>query len=123
MNWYLDVLKKYAVFSGRAQRAEFWYFALFNTLIGIVLVLVDMALGTYSKDAGVGLFYGLYALGVLLPGIAVGVRRLHDTSRTGWWYLLVAIPLIGALVLLVFFVQDSTPGANQYGPNPKGITA
>jgi uncharacterized membrane protein YhaH (DUF805 family) len=123
MNWYLQVLKKYAVFTGRAQRAEFWYFVLFNLLISVALALVDIAIGTYSEEAGVGLLYGVYALAVLLPGIAVAVRRLHDTGRSGWWYLIGLIPLIGAIVLIVFWVQDSQPGENQHGPNPKGVMA
>ena len=123
MNWYLQVLKKYAVFTGRAQRAEFWYFVLFNLLISVALALVDVAIGTYSEEAGVGLLYGIYALAVLLPGIAVAVRRLHDTGRSGWWYLIGLIPLIGAIVLIVFWVQDSQPGENQHGPNPKGVMA
>jgi len=123
MNWYLQVLKKYAVFTGRAQRAEFWYFVLFNLLISVALALVDVAIGTYSEEAGVGLLYGVYALAVLLPGIAVAVRRLHDTGRSGWWYLIGLIPLIGAIVLIVFWVQDSQPGENQHGPNPKGVMA
>jgi len=123
MNWYLEVLKKYAVFTGRAQRAEYWYFALFNLLIIIALSFIDSLVGTYSTEAGAGLFSGLYALAVLLPGLAVAVRRLHDTNRSGWWVLIGLIPLIGAIVLIVFFVQDSTPGENQHGPNPKGVTA
>jgi uncharacterized membrane protein YhaH (DUF805 family) len=122
MNWYLQVLKKYAVFTGRAQRAEYWYFFLFNLLITIGLAFIDGLLGTYSAENGYGLLSGLYMLAVLIPGIAVGVRRLHDTSRSGWWMLIGLIPLVGAIVLIVFFVMDSTPGANQHGPNPKGVT-
>ena len=120
MNWYLQVLKKYVVFSGRAQRAEFWYFTLFNFLAVAALLVIDALIGTYSAESGIGLLSGIYVLGVMLPGIAVAIRRLHDTGRTGWWYLLLLIPLVGAIVLIVFFVQDSTPGENQYGPNPKG---
>jgi len=123
MNWYIEVLKKYAVFTGRAQRAEYWYFALFNLLIMIALTVVDSLLGTYNPAAGLGLFSGIYALAVLLPGIGVAIRRLHDTSRTGWWVLLALIPVIGPIVLIIFFIMDSTPGENQYGPNPKGLTA
>ncbi len=123
MHWYLKVLKHYRQFTGRAQRAEFWYFTLFNLLIIIALAIVDTLIGTYSVETGYGLLSGLYMLGVLLPGIAVAVRRLHDTGRSGWWYLLVLIPLIGALVLIFFFVKDSQPGENQYGPNPKGMPA
>jgi uncharacterized membrane protein YhaH (DUF805 family) len=121
MNWFLVVLKKYATFSGRAQRAEYWYFLLFSTLIVIALSVIDGMTGSYNEDTGWGLLSGLYSLAVLLPSIAVGTRRLHDTSRTGWWLLIGLIPVIGTIVLIVFFVLDSTPGDNAYGPNPKGI--
>jgi len=121
MNWFLVVLKKYATFSGRAQRAEYWYFLLFSSLIVIALSVIDGMTGSYNEDTGWGLLSGLYSLAILLPSIAVGARRLHDTSRTGWWLLIGLIPVIGTIVLIVFFVLDSTPGDNAYGPNPKGI--
>ena len=120
MHWYVDVLKKYAVFSGRAQRAEYWYFALFNIIISVVLVGLDMLLG-FGGDVGVGLLSGIYSLAVIIPGIAVAVRRLHDIERSGWWLLIGFIPLIGIIVLIIWFVKDSQPGENTYGPNPKGI--
>jgi uncharacterized membrane protein YhaH (DUF805 family) len=123
MNWYLSVLKKYAVFSGRARRKEYWYFLLFNIIISIVLSVIDRATGSFRPEAGIGLLGGIYALAVVAPGIAVSVRRLHDTGRTGWWLLLGFIPLIGAIVLLVFMIQDSKPEHNQYGANPKEATA
>ena len=119
MNWFLSALKKYAVFSGRAQRAEYWYFILFYILIFIGLSFIDGMTGSFSAEAGIGLLGGLYSLALLIPSLAVGVRRLHDTGRTGWWLLIGLIPLIGAIVLLVFFVQDSAPGENAYGANPK----
>ena len=122
MNWYLEVLRKYAVFSGRARRKEFWYFTLFNVLINFGLDFVDAFVGTFNHEIGVGLLGGLYALAVLIPGIAVTVRRLHDTGRTGWWFLIVLIPIIGLIVLLIFMVLDSTPGTNEYGDNPKEVT-
>jgi uncharacterized membrane protein YhaH (DUF805 family) len=121
MNWYLETLKKYATFEGRARRKEFWFFALFNFLAMIVLALIDGVLGTFSEEAGIGLLSGIYVLAIIIPSIAVTVRRLHDTDRSGWWFLLSFVPLIGGLVLLVFEVLDSTPGANRYGPNPKGV--
>lgn len=113
VNWYMAVLKNYAGFSGRARRTEYWMFALFNFIITAVLDLIGMAvkLGTY-----LGLIYGLL---VLIPGLAVGVRRLHDTGRSGWWLLIAIIPIIGAIILIVFMVMDSEPGDNKYGPNPK----
>ena len=123
MNWYLEVLKKYAVFNGRARRKEYWYFFLFNIIISIVLAVIDGVTGSLSPEAGMGLLGTIYTLAVLVPGIAVSVRRLHDTERSGWWLLIALIPLIGAIVLLVFMVQDSKPGQNQYGANPKDATA
>ena len=115
MNWYLEALKKYAVFSGRARRTEYWMFMLFNVIAGIILGIVDAILGTG------GVLGAIYALAVLIPGLAVSVRRLHDTSRSGWWLLIAFVPIVGAIVLLVFSLQDSTPGPNAYGPNPKEV--
>jgi uncharacterized membrane protein YhaH (DUF805 family) len=123
MNWYLEVLKKYAVFNGRARRKEYWYFLLFNIIVSIVLAVIDDVTGSFSPEAGMGLLGGIYSLAVLIPSIAVSVRRLHDTERSGWWLLIGLIPLIGAIVLIVFMVQDSKPGQNQYGANPKDATA
>lgn len=123
MNWYLDVLKKYAVFSGRARRKEYWFFALFNVIATIILAFVDSALGTFNMETGVGILGMIYALAVLLPAIGVAIRRLHDTGRSGWWLLLAFLPLIGAIVLIIFFVMDSSPGENEYGTNPKGEVA
>ncbi len=123
MHWYLEVLKKYAVFSGRAGRKEYWYFFLFNLIISILLAIVDNATGNFDPQAGIGLLGGIYALAVLLPGITVSVRRLHDTSRSGWWLLIAFIPIVGAIILLVFMAQDSKSDENQYGLNPKGIEA
>ena len=123
MSWYLEVLKKYAVFSGRARRAEYWYFVLFNIIVAIVLSLIDTLLGTFNFMQGVGLLSGLYSLAVLIPTLAVTVRRLHDVDRSGWWIFINLIPLIGFIVLLVFAVTDGTPGSNRYGPNPKESTA
>jgi uncharacterized membrane protein YhaH (DUF805 family) len=123
MHWYLEVLKKYADFNGRAMRKEYWYFALFNIIVSIALAVIDGITGSFSAEAGMGLLGGLYILGVLIPGIAVSVRRLHDTDRNGWWLLIALIPVIGAIVLLVFMVQDGKPGENQYGSNPKAAIA
>lgn len=120
MDWYLEAVKnKYAVFTGRAQRQEFWYFILFYFLIYIALSFVDQVTGTLDEQTGAGLFSGLYALAMLIPSLAVGARRLHDINRSGWWQLLMLIPIIGGLILIFFFVQDSQAGDNQYGPNPK----
>jgi uncharacterized membrane protein YhaH (DUF805 family) len=120
MNWYIEALKKYAVFSGRAIRKEYWIFVLISTIITIALTLLDVAAGLYNPETGLGLISGLYTLAVIIPSISVGVRRLHDTNRTGWWLLILFVPLIGAIVLIILLALDSSAGDNQYGPNPKG---
>lgn len=119
MNWYLDVLtKKYAEFSGRARRQEFWMFALFNIIASIVLSIIDQV--AIAPAVGAPVVGSLYSLAVLIPSIALWVRRLHDTGRSGWWLLIAFVPCVGAIVLLVFAIMDSEPGPNAYGPNPKG---
>lgn len=119
MDWYLQALGKYATFGGRARRKEYWFFLLVNVLVSIALVMVDVVLGTFEEVTGTGLVGKLYALAVLLPSLAVTVRRLHDTDRSGWWVLIGLVPLLGAVVLLVFTLLDSQPGSNRFGPNPK----
>ena len=123
MNWYLEVLKKYAVFSGRARRKEYWFFVLFNIIIALALTFIDFSTGLYDVESEIGLLSSLYSLAVLVPSIAVTIRRLHDTGRTGWWFLIAFVPIIGAIVLLVFMVFDSTPGDNQYSQNPQDATS
>jgi uncharacterized membrane protein YhaH (DUF805 family) len=123
VSWYLEVLKKYAVFSGRARRKEYWYFVLFNIIVAIVLSLIDLLLGTFSSASNIGLLSGIYGLAVIIPTLAVTVRRLHDIDRTGWWILINLIPLIGTIVLLVFEVTPGMPGSNRFGSDPKGATA
>jgi uncharacterized membrane protein YhaH (DUF805 family) len=117
MNYYLDVWRKFATFSGRARRSEYWMFLLFNTIVSTALFAVDMVLGT------VFLLGGIYALAAFIPTLAVTVRRLHDTGKSGWWILITFIPLIGAIAFLVFMFQDSYAGDNEYGPNPKMVAA
>ena len=123
MNWYLEALSKYATFHGRARRKEFWFFALFNFILNVVLLAIDIRWGQFSFTYNVGLFGGIYSLAVLLPGLAVAVRRLHDTNRSGWWLLIALIPLVGAIVLLVFMLEESQPGQNRYGVCPKRINS
>jgi uncharacterized membrane protein YhaH (DUF805 family) len=122
LNWYLEVLKKYTVFDGRAGRAEYWYFVLFNVIVSIVLGILDGLLGTVSSGARVGLFGGIYSLAVLCPSIGVGIRRLHDINRSGWWLLIGLIPLVGWIILIVWAARESDPGANQYGSGPSPAT-
>ncbi|MFD0696197.1 DUF805 domain-containing protein [Paenibacillus sp. GCM10027628] len=113
MEWYLKVLKNYVGFSGRARRKEYWMFTLFSFIASIILTILDKVTGLNN------VLTGLYSLAVLLPSLAVAFRRLHDTGRTAWWILIGLIPLIGAIILLVFNCQDSQPYENKYGPNPK----
>ncbi|QLB40256.1 MULTISPECIES: DUF805 domain-containing protein [Mannheimia] len=122
MNWYLDVLKKYATFSGRARRKEYWMFSLFNVIFASVCGFLDGLLGFISYETGLGILGSLYILATFLPSLAVLVRRLHDTDRSGWWVLIGIIPLIGAIVLLVFACLDSKVGENRFGPNPKELS-
>lgn len=123
MHWYVEVLKKYAVFSGRSRRKEYWLFVLFNVIFTFVLGFIDGLAGLVDSTSGYGPLGGLYTLAILIPSIAVGVRRLHDTDRSGWWLLIALVPLIGALVLLVFLASDSQAGSNRYGLNPKEVAA
>ncbi len=115
MNYWLGCIKKYAEFSGRARRKEYWMFVLFNMLIVLGIQIIEAVLGTG------GMLVGLYSLAVLLPGWAVFTRRMHDIGKSGWWWLLALIPIVGAIVLFVFVCKDSEPGDNAYGPNPKGV--
>lgn len=121
MNWYLKCLQQYADFSGRARRKEYWMFALFNLIFTIVAIIFDNVVGTASPGFGTGLFYGLYVLAVFIPGLAVAVRRLHDVGKSGWMFLIVLIPLLGAIWLLVLMLTDSQHGTNKWGKNPKEI--
>ncbi|MFZ7120115.1 MAG: DUF805 domain-containing protein [Eubacteriaceae bacterium] len=113
MDWYLEVIRKYAVFNGRARRREYWMFWLVNLIIEIILGMFDVFIGT------LGLLGTIYGLFIFLPGLTVTIRRLHDTDRSGWWILINLVPLIGGILFLIFMIQDSIPGANIYGPNPK----
>lgn len=121
MGWFLIALKKYVDFSGRARRREYWYFFLFYLLFYLAAAFLDGMLGAFDSGDGIALLTTAFALGMLLPSITVGVRRLHDTGRSGWWLLIALVPVLGALVLLFFSVQDSEPGDNRFGPNPKGL--
>ncbi len=120
MNYYVSAWKKYFDFSGRASRSEFWYFSLFNLIIQIGVSVLFGLLGESMATIGL-VITGLYGLAAFIPGLAVSVRRLHDTNKSGWWLLLGFIPIIGIIVLIVFWATDSFPGKNQYGENPKVI--
>ena len=107
------------MFYGRASRSEYWYFVLFNIIVSFILGAIDYSLGFYDVETHASLLSGIYSLLVILPSLGVTVRRLHDTDRSGWWIFISLIPLIGAIVLLIFLVQDSQPEQNRFGVNPK----
>ena len=115
---YWDALKKCVAFDGRARRKEYWTFFLVNFIIAVVMGFMAGILWSILGLV-VNIALWVYALAIIVPSIAVAVRRLHDTGRSGWWVLIGFIPIIG-LVLIVFLIQDSAPGENEYGPNPKG---
>ncbi|MDB4947514.1 MAG: hypothetical protein JWM27_163 [Gemmatimonadetes bacterium] len=117
MDWYMAVLQKFAQFDGRSRRKEYWMFTLVNLCIAV-------ALNVASRAVGVLAFVNLlYSLAVLIPAIAVSIRRLHDTGKSGWFLLIAFVPVLGAFLLLYWMAQDGEPGTNQYGPNPKTETA
>ncbi len=121
MHWYVDVLKKYVVFSGRAGRSEFWWYTLINVIIGTVLAWIG---GFSSGNPGpLAFLYYIYLLGTLLPSLGVAIRRLHDTGRSGWWILIGLVPVVGWIVLIVFYVLEGTPGENEFGPPPSQLAA
>ena len=109
MKWYLKVLKQYGNFSGRARRKEYWMFVLFNVIFSTIATLISPKL------------YVFYTLAILIPNLAVVVRRLHDVGKSGWMCLIALIPLIGAIWLLFLMLTDSNSGKNKYGANPKKI--
>ena len=109
---YLKMLSNYAVFTGRSRRRDYWLATLMNLIIIVVLLLLSSLLSIFM------ILYYLYALAILVPGIALSIRRLHDTGRSGWWFLIVFVPFVGSIALLVFMCMDSVDD-NEYGPNPK----
>ena len=115
MDWFKKGLRNYTNFSGRARRKEYWYFV----LVQMGLVIIAMILDAIIFNSEIGLFYIVVALGLFLPGLAVTIRRLHDTSRSGWWFLISILPLIGSIILLVFLASDTKLETNQWGPPAK----
>lgn len=113
MEYFTGALKKYADFTGRARRKEYWMFVLFYLIFYIVLSVIDSFIGSMILS-------GLFSLALLVPSISIAARRLHDTGRTGWWQLIALIPLLGTIVLIVFLAQDSHD-ENKYGANPKAV--
>ena len=124
MEWATLPLKKYAEFEGRSRRKEYWSFFLLCLAGLVVLSVVDSILGMGGMIGGLyGPLTTLFMLALLVPSIAVGIRRLHDTDRSGWWMLLAFVPFVGGLILLVFYVLEGTRGPNRFGPDPKGSEA
>ena len=118
MEWYLKVINSYFDFNGRSRRMEYWMFVLINSIISVFCILLDSMLGTVWS-IGYGPIYIWYGLAVFVPGLAVAIRRLHDIGKSGWYYLLVIIPIIGPIWLIILFVTEGEQGDNKYGPNPK----
>jgi uncharacterized membrane protein YhaH (DUF805 family) len=120
MKYYLLALKKYAQFTGRSNRSEYWFYVLFNTIFLIVAMLLDSMLGLTFGAMSYGIFYCLYALATFVPGLSVLVRRLHDVNKSGWFILIALIPIIGWIWILVLLCTKGTEGENKYGPDPNG---
>jgi uncharacterized membrane protein YhaH (DUF805 family) len=117
MKWYFQVLRKYAVFAGRARRKEYW---MFNLIHGVIIFgLKGFLLMGFAPGGPITLIQLLYVLATIIPLAAVSVRRLHDTNRSGWWFLMALVPLANLVLFLIFMTEDSQPGENRFGPNPK----
>ncbi len=108
---YLNAFRQYADFQGRARRPDYWWFVLANILIWLIADLITM----HHPSVGIGILLVLYGLAILVPSIAVAVRRLHDTDRSGWWWLIQLVPLVGTIWFLVLMCLPSTPGTNRFG--------
>lgn len=120
IEWYKKVVfENYANFSGRARRSEYWYYFLANLIILIMAAVIDNVTGLNFEPLPYGVLYSLYALATFLPGLAVTVRRLHDVGKSGWFYFIVLIPIIGAFWLLYLLIKEGDQGTNSYGPDPK----
>jgi uncharacterized membrane protein YhaH (DUF805 family) len=118
MKYYLQALSNYANFSGRARRAEYWMFILFNILFAFIAMLLDNLTGLASPELGYGVIYGLYGVIMFIPGLAVTVRRLHDVGKSGWMYFIILIPIVGAIWLLVLLLKRGDEKKNEYGDSP-----
>lgn len=119
MSWFIEALKKYAVFSGRSRRKEYWFFYLFYVIFFLVIYMLLIALIMITRTPWVAYLLNIYTLGMLIPHLSVAVRRLHDTGHSGWWYFIALVPIIGGIWFLVLVCTDSDPGGNKYGPSPK----
>lgn len=116
MDWYIGPFKKFAQFDGRARRQEYWMFVLGNVIVGFIIGII------FAITQSLTLYYilfGIYYLAVLVPSIALGIRRMHDIDKSGWWLLISFVPIVGGIWLLVLAATEGTRGPNQYGPDPK----
>lgn len=130
MHWMLMPLRRYADFAGRSQRKEYWMFALLNAIISTIICLLGLwgaESRLFSSEEELILFFaatlGIWSLATIIPALAVTIRRLHDTDRSGWNILWGLVPIVGGLILLYFYVLDGTPGPNRFGPDPKARAA
>ena len=119
MEWFLKVMRQYADFNGRARRKEYWMFYLFSLIFSVTAIILDNVLGIAIEGIGYGPLYLIFALAVMIPNLAVMVRRLHDVNKSGWMFLVALIPIAGAIWLLVLLCTEGDHGDNKYGPNPK----
>jgi uncharacterized membrane protein YhaH (DUF805 family) len=115
MHWYTDVIRRYTDFDGRADRPEFWWFALINLIISLAIWAIGIALFGYATGELLAIVYGL---ATLLPSLGVEIRRLHDTNKSGWWIVVALVPFVGGIILIVLFAIAGTPGPNRFGPQP-----
>ena len=118
MNWFLFCLRNYTKFKGRASRPEYWYFLLMTTLVLIFLVMLDLLLGKFDSEKGMGLLSGVFGLATLVPSLSTGARRLHDTGRSGWWQLVNLVPYVGMIAVFVLLALRGQPVSNQFGDPP-----
>ena len=122
--WFITALKNYTNFHGRARRKEYWYFSVINLLVLLALTVIEYSYNIRTFDLGfggsIGLLSSLYLLFIFLPTLTVTTRRLHDTNRSGWWQLLYFVPVVGVIAIFICTLENSFPGENQYGKNPRG---
>jgi uncharacterized membrane protein YhaH (DUF805 family) len=118
MSWFLFCLRNYTKFTGRASRREFWSFYLLFFLTYIILALLDSLLGKFSWEKGMGPLSGIFALATVVPSLAAGARRLHDTGRSGWWQILYPVPLVGFVIVMVLLAWRGQANENRFGPPP-----
>ena len=119
MKWFVMGMKNFLQFTGRSRRSEYWYFALVFVPILLLLAFIEISLGWRGEGSGLGPLTGLFAVVMFLPNLALSIRRLHDTGRSGWWILIGFVPILGVIALLYFYASEGDAETNAYGPNPK----